>query len=60
MSELEDAITRLETAVARLEAASAGAAGAAEQQRVTAIAETIGARIDSALAKLGELLDREA
>ena len=64
MSELDDAITRLEEAVARLEAASTGAKRAAEgealeDERVRAVAGLIAGRIDAALAKLGQLLERE-
>lgn len=55
MSELDDAITRLERAVARLEKASDPARRAAEDEQLTAIA----GRIDAALAKLGQLLERE-
>ena len=60
MSELDDAIARLETAVARLEAASSRAPCPTEEERVAAIAETLGERMDSALARLGRLLEREA
>jgi hypothetical protein len=69
MSELDDAIERLEEAVARLEAASniAKRAAASEQlggeqpegERVRAVAAVIAGRIDAALAKLGQLLERE-
>ena len=57
MSELEDAITRLELAVARLEAASAHAKRASSDERVSAVAAGVAARIDAALAKLGQLLE---
>jgi hypothetical protein len=64
MSELDDAIERLEEAVARLEAASSVAKHAAESEqaedeRVKAVAAAIAGRIDAALAKLGQLLERE-
>ena len=60
MSELEDALARLEIAVARLEAASSHARRAADDERVVAVAAGIAARLDAALAKLGQLLEREA
>jgi hypothetical protein len=69
MSELGDAIARLEEAVARLEAASGEAKRAhvdepaddrrAEDERVREIAGRIAGRIDAALARLGQLLERE-
>ena len=64
MSELDDAIMRLEAAVARLEAAAGEAKRAtdnrqAEDERVRAVAAAIAGRIDAALAKLGQLLERE-
>ena len=59
MSALDDAIVRLEEAVARLEAASDPGKRAAEDERVAAIAASIAERIDAALAKLGQLLERE-
>jgi hypothetical protein len=69
MSELDDAIARLVEAVARLEAASNVAQRAAEgdhaeggqpeDERVRAVAAAIAGRIDAALAKLGQLLERE-
>jgi predicted Zn-dependent protease len=69
MSDLDDAIARLEEAVARLEAASnvAKRAAASEQrggeqpedERVRAVAAAIAGRVDAALAKLGQLLERE-
>ena len=55
MSELDDAIIRLEAAVVRLEGASSLAPRGCDDERVAAIA----ARIDSALARLALLLDRE-
>jgi hypothetical protein len=58
MSELDDAIARLEEAVARLEAASQATRPAAEDERLAAAAAIAG-RIDAALAKLGQLLERE-
>ena len=69
MSELDDAIARLEEAVARLETASNVAKRAAEgkppeggepeDERVRAVAAAIAGRIDAALARLGQLLERE-
>ena len=64
MSELDDAIARLEEAVARLEAASnvakrAAESELAEDERVRAVAAAIAGRIDAALAKLAQLLERE-
>ncbi len=57
MSELDDAIARLTAAVARLEAASA--TRPAEDRRATAVEVAIAGRIDAALAKLAQLLERE-
>ena len=74
MSELDDAIRRLEAAVARLEAASGragravaddhredghGEDGQAEVERVRGVAAEIAGRVDAALARLGQLLERE-
>jgi hypothetical protein len=63
MSELDDAMTRLAAAVARLEAAASHPQRPAEDQiaddQTAAIAETVAARLDAALARLGRLLDRE-
>ena len=69
MSELEDAIARLEIAVARLEAASAHAKRVgnderaddrrAEDERVREVAGRIAGRVDAALTRLGQLLERE-
>ena len=59
MSELDDAMTRLAVAVARLEAASVHAKRATGDERVSAVAAGVAARIDAALAKLGTLLERE-
>ena len=69
MSELDDAIARLEAAVARLEAASGEAKTTrddervddrqAEEARVREVAGRIAGRIDAALARLGQLLERE-
>jgi hypothetical protein len=58
MSEFDDAMTRLAAAVARLEAAAVHPRLPAED-RTAAIAETVTARLDTALARLGRLLDRE-
>jgi hypothetical protein len=58
MSELDDAITRLEQAVARLEAASSQAKSA-ENDSLAAVAAAIRGRIDAALARLTQLLERE-
>jgi hypothetical protein len=61
MSELDDAIIRLEAAVARLEAAADPAKrAAAEDERVTDVAAAVAWRIDAALARLAQLLEREA
>ena len=59
MSELDDAITRLEIAVARLEAASSASKRAAEDDPTAGAAAEIAGRIDAALAKLAQLLERE-
>jgi hypothetical protein len=68
MSELDDAIARLEEAVARLEAASGEAKRAPvgvrmdlrqEDERVREVAGRIAGRVDAALARLGQLLERE-
>jgi hypothetical protein len=59
MSELDDAIRRLKAAVARLEAAADPANRAAEDERVTNIGAALAGRIDAALAKLAQLLERE-
>lgn len=59
MSELDDAIARLEAAVARLEAAVDPAKRAAEDARVTDVAAAVAWRIDAALARLAQLLERE-
>jgi hypothetical protein len=59
MSELDDAIARLKAAVARLEAAADPAKRAAEDERATSAAAAIATRIDAALAKLAQLLERE-
>ena len=64
MSELDDAIARLEAAVARLEAATGPATRPAEDaraadQKVMGAAAAISGRIDAALAKLAQLLERE-
>ena len=59
MSELDDAIARLELAVARLEAASLAVPHASDDDHVSAVAASIAARIDVALARLEKLLGRE-
>ena len=59
MSELDDAVAKLEQAVARLEAASDPARRVAEDERVVNVAATIAGRIDAALARLAQLLERE-
>jgi hypothetical protein len=58
MSELDDAMTSLAVAVARLEAAAVHQQRPAEDE-TAAIAETVAARLDAAIARLGQLLDRE-
>jgi predicted regulator of Ras-like GTPase activity (Roadblock/LC7/MglB family) len=67
MSELDDALAMLERAVARLEAAPLpGADGAAakaaaereaEDRQLQSTAAEIVARVDAALAKIGQVLD---
>ena len=59
MSELDDAIAKLEQAVARLEQASDSDKGGATEEPLMAVAAAIAARIDAALARLGQLLERE-
>jgi len=59
MSEFDDAIARLERAVARLDAAVDPARRAAEDERLAEVAAAIGGRIDAALARLAQLLERE-
>jgi hypothetical protein len=60
MSEFDDAMTRLAAAVTRLEAVVAHPQHPADDDRTTALAETVAARLDAALARLGRLLlDRE-
>ena len=59
MSELDDAIRRLNAAVARLEAAADPVARAADDERVADVAAALAGRIDAALAKLAQLLERE-
>jgi len=64
MSELDDAITKLEEAVARLDAASdlsrrTAEDDRAEDGRLAAVAAAIAGRIDAALARIGQLLERE-
>lgn len=59
MSELDEAIARLERAVARLDAAADPAKRAAEDGRVAEVAAAVGGRIDAALARLAQLLERE-
>ena len=59
MSELDDAIARLKAAVARLEAAADLEKRPAEDERAAQAAAAIAGRIDAALAKLAQLLERE-
>jgi hypothetical protein len=64
MSELDDAIRRLKAAVARLEAAADPLKRPAEDERtadqqVIGVAAALAGRIDAALAKLAQLLERE-
>ena len=59
MSELADAVARLEHAVARLEAAAAREHRDGGGEQVAAAAVAITGRLDVALAKLGQLLERE-
>ena len=60
MSELDDAVTRLEAAVARLEAAADPAKRVTADEQVTSAAAAVAERIDAALARLAQLLEREA
>ena len=59
MSDLADAISRLERAVARLEAAAAREPRNGPNEQVAAAAVAITGRLDVALAKLGQLLEKE-
>ena len=59
MSDLDDAIARLKAAVARLEAATDPAKRPVEDERAAEAAAAITGRIDAALAKLTQLLERE-
>jgi hypothetical protein len=59
MSELADAIARLEEAVARLDAAADPTTRAAADERLISVAAAIGRHIDTALARLGQLLEAE-
>ena len=59
MSELEDAVARLNAAVARLEAATDPERRVVADDRAADAAAAIAARIDAALAKLAQLLERE-
>lgn len=59
MSEIDDALARLERAVARLEAAARLPRRTAPDDRTPAIAADAVARIDAALARLGQLLEAE-
>jgi hypothetical protein len=59
LTEVEEALARLERAVARLEAACDPGKRAAEEARMKAVAAGAVERVDVALAKLGQLLERE-
>ena len=62
MSEFDEAIARLERAVARLEAADGGGSRAereAESRRLREVAGQIAVRVDSALARIGRVLNEE-
>jgi hypothetical protein len=59
LSELADAVARLEHAVARLEAAAAREPRDGGGEQVAAATAAIAGRIDAALAKLGQLLEKE-
>jgi len=59
VSEFDEAIAQLERAVARLEAACNPEARAAEDARKAAVVASVAKRVDAALAKLGQLLERE-
>jgi hypothetical protein len=56
MSELEDAIAMLERAVARLETAAPPRQAAPDDPRVPEIAASLASRVDSAIAKIEQLL----
>ena len=61
MSELTDALARLGRAVARLEAAAAARQPAnARDEEVAAAAAAIAGRVETAIAKLDRLLEKEA
>ncbi|MBV9829191.1 MAG: hypothetical protein JO001_26535 [Alphaproteobacteria bacterium] len=59
MTEVEEALARLDRAVARLEAACNAGKHTAAEASVKAIAASAADRVDVALAKLGQLLERE-
>jgi hypothetical protein len=59
VSELDDAIAQLQRAVARLEAVYDPGRRAAEDARAVAVATGVAERVDAALAKLEQLLERE-
>jgi hypothetical protein len=61
MSRLDEALLRLERAVARLEAAAARrlAESEVENRRLRAAAGEVAARIDTALGRLGRVLEGE-
>jgi thiamine pyrophosphokinase len=59
LSELADAIAQLERAVARLEMAAARGPRRGEDEQVATAAAAIGGRVDAALAKLDQLLEKE-
>ena len=64
MSELDEALARLEAAVARLEAAAPASAGPPGRERggderLVGVATALARQLDSTLARLGRLLERE-
>jgi len=61
MNELDDAVARLESAVARLEAALQAMRGrtAEDGQTAAVVAAAIAAHLDTALDRLGRLLEAE-
>jgi len=59
MSELDDAIARLKAALARLEAATDATRRPADDGHAAGVAVALAGRIDAALVKLAQLLERE-
>jgi hypothetical protein len=59
LSDLANALARLERAVARLEEAAARQPRGGRDEQVTATAGEVAGRIDAALVKLGQLLEKD-